>query len=128
MPATGACTSTTSTRSRTSWPTRRASWASIRSRGWWTTSSRRRSDHALRLLAPGVRRLAPQRSEEHTSELQSRLHLVCRLLLEKKKIILVLYHNPAVDHVRFPVGVQGHCVFRFDDIFLLCRVLIDCFG
>src|SRR2546429_5844871 len=30
--------------------------------------------------------LVPQfRSEEHTSELQSRLHLVCRLLLEKKK-------------------------------------------
>src|SRR2546429_9424556 len=28
----------------------------------------------------------PARSEEHTSELQSRLHLVCRLLLEKKKI------------------------------------------
>src|SRR2546429_2539011 len=27
-----------------------------------------------------------QRSEEHTSELQSRLHLVCRLLLEKKNI------------------------------------------
>src|SRR2546422_7850294 len=27
----------------------------------------------------------PQRSEEHTYELQSRLHLVCRLLLEKKK-------------------------------------------
>src|SRR2546429_8490421 len=29
--------------------------------------------------------LALPRSEEHTSELQSRLHLVCRLLLEKKK-------------------------------------------
>src|SRR2546429_6308620 len=28
---------------------------------------------------------ASRRSEEHTSELQSRLHLVCRLLLEKKK-------------------------------------------
>src|SRR2546422_6646601 len=28
---------------------------------------------------------AAMRSEEHTSELQSRLHLVCRLLLEKKK-------------------------------------------
>src|SRR2546429_9401132 len=28
---------------------------------------------------------ATRRSEEHTSELQSRLHLVCRLLLEKKK-------------------------------------------
>src|SRR2546422_6477215 len=33
---------------------------------------------------PGVTRRGP-RSEEHTSELQSRLHLVCRLLLEKKK-------------------------------------------
>src|SRR5687768_18062868 len=32
-------------------------------------------------------RVAQDRSEEHTSELQSRLHLVCRLLLEKKKII-----------------------------------------
>src|SRR2546422_2729567 len=31
-------------------------------------------------------RLGIERSEEHTSELQSRLHLVCRLLLEKKKI------------------------------------------
>src|SRR2546422_2860969 len=29
--------------------------------------------------------LSNRRSEEHTSELQSRLHLVCRLLLEKKK-------------------------------------------
>src|SRR2546422_3015810 len=29
--------------------------------------------------------VACARSEEHTSELQSRLHLVCRLLLEKKK-------------------------------------------
>src|SRR5438309_6643440 len=28
---------------------------------------------------------APRRSEEHTSELQSQFHLVCRLLLEKKK-------------------------------------------
>src|SRR2546422_7580821 len=31
------------------------------------------------------RRVREPRSEEHTSELQSRLHLVCRLLLEKKK-------------------------------------------
>src|SRR3989449_10455546 len=36
------------------------------------------------LLQPDARVL---RSEEHTSELQSRLHLVCRLLLEKKKKI-----------------------------------------
>src|SRR2546429_4517621 len=32
------------------------------------------------------------RSEEHTSELQSRLHLVCRLLLEKKKQLLQSAH------------------------------------
>src|SRR5687768_18210213 len=36
------------------------------------------------------------RSEEHTSELQSRLHLVCRLLLEKKKKIN-LEHNHIID-------------------------------
>src|SRR2546422_8125571 len=39
------------------------------------------------------------RSEEHTSELQSRLHLVCRLLLEKKKIEIMqrnCYCTPAV--------------------------------
>src|SRR3989449_4119524 len=33
----------------------------------------------------GMSALGGWRSEEHTSELQSRLHLVCRLLLEKKK-------------------------------------------
>src|SRR2546429_2423268 len=32
-----------------------------------------------------------ERSEEHTSELQSRLHLVCRLLLEKKKNTIKYY-------------------------------------
>src|SRR5260370_26695137 len=38
------------------------------------------------LLLTGARFLAgPNRSEEHTSELQSHLNLVCRLLLEKKK-------------------------------------------
>src|SRR5258708_29625622 len=36
-------------------------------------------------FAPADRRRAPRRSEEHTSELQSPDHLVCRLLLEKKK-------------------------------------------
>src|SRR3989449_5645186 len=34
---------------------------------------------------PAAPKVKPVRSEEHTSELQSRLHLVCRLLLEKKK-------------------------------------------
>src|SRR5687768_18196106 len=36
-------------------------------------------------LGPTDDDLTRERSEEHTSELQSRLHLVCRLLLEKKK-------------------------------------------
>src|SRR2546422_8561918 len=35
---------------------------------------------------------AGRRSEEHTSELQSRLHLVCRLLLEKKKVEYFFVH------------------------------------
>src|SRR2546422_8302270 len=49
----------------------------------------RRPDHFF--LGPSAKRSEPSlsadRSEEHTSELQSRLHLVCRLLLEKKKPI-----------------------------------------
>src|SRR5207249_11699189 len=40
--------------------------------------------------------LGPERSEEHTSELQSRFDIVCRLLLEKKKkyysLLLILRH------------------------------------
>src|SRR3712207_7601133 len=36
-------------------------------------------------LRPGLRTHHVKRSEEHTSELQSRQYLVCRLLLEKKK-------------------------------------------
>src|SRR5439155_26071591 len=54
--------------------------SSNRSNGWcaWTSP---RSPPRRR-----ARRIAmPYRSEEHTSELQSRGHLVCRLLLEKKK-------------------------------------------
>src|SRR2546429_6580541 len=46
-------------------------------------SVRARGTPGLGPRAPGGP--ATSRSEEHTSELQSRLHLVCRLLLEKKK-------------------------------------------
>src|SRR2546422_6111631 len=48
----------------------------------------RHEDPPASELAPEVVHVEPHRrprSEEHTSELQSRLHLVCRLLLEKKK-------------------------------------------
>src|SRR2546422_7201929 len=40
---------------------------------------------ATAITAASTSSRARKRSEEHTSELQSRLHLVCRLLLEKKK-------------------------------------------
>src|SRR2546422_2128035 len=49
---------------------------------WWTCSRRRWTSRRLALDQASRREV---RSEEHTSELQSRLHLVCRLLLEKKK-------------------------------------------
>src|SRR3712207_8060134 len=51
----------------------------------------------LQSRRPSDRRISPligmpvARSEEHTSELQSRQYLVCRLLLEKKKTNLLLY-------------------------------------
>src|SRR6201993_3570158 len=53
--------------------------------------------HAPALYPARRHRAAPLRSEEHTSELQSRLHLVCRLLLEKITVEadlseFVLYH------------------------------------
>src|SRR2546429_7363272 len=45
--------------------------------------------------AQNISKMRTTRSEEHTSELQSRLHLVCRLLLEKKKKNIITYN---VDH------------------------------
>src|SRR5260370_31539233 len=50
----------------------------MRARSVWPVS------RAVQLLKP-VQARGPGRSEEHTSELQSHLNLVCRLLLEKKK-------------------------------------------
>src|SRR5256886_10479984 len=46
----------------------------------------------------------PNRSEEHTSELQSQSNLVCRLLLEKK-ILLALGAAPKAAHTRICVAV-----------------------
>src|SRR2546422_8635986 len=48
-----------------------------------------------RALRQGARHVG--RSEEHTSELQSRLHLVCRLLLEKKKNATTAPESPLTD-------------------------------
>src|SRR3989442_8620853 len=49
-------------------------------------------EHGAHVVRLGAQRghLRVERSEEHTSELQSRPHLVCRLLLEKKKNHIVL--------------------------------------
>src|SRR3712207_8652737 len=49
-------------------------------------------DRGARPAIPSKQNEAPVRSEEHTSELQSRQYLVCRLLLEKKKL---LQHSPS---------------------------------
>src|SRR5207237_10891867 len=46
-----------------------------------------RRERIMKWSARGVAASAPFRSEEHTSELQSHLNIVCRLLLEKKKCI-----------------------------------------
>src|SRR3712207_8362218 len=61
----------------------------------------RLSLHVPLLGGPGFAGLDPRcghgtawRSEEHTSELQSRQYLVCRLLLEKKKQIFYTVHRP----------------------------------
>src|ERR1017187_10735080 len=53
---------------------------------------------------PGRRRGCFLRSEEHTSELQSPMYLVCRLLLEKKK-------NRPEHHLPIPRNLRSHyCV------------------
>src|SRR3712207_8720561 len=59
-----------------------------------------RETHHRVVHTPGVNRMARRvdvahgvRSEEHTAELQSRQYLVCRLLLEKKKILFLKNTN-----------------------------------
>src|SRR3989442_2788334 len=49
-----------------------------------------------------------ERSEEHTSELQSRPHLVCRLLLEKKKLHSSTRVQPAPSAVATDIGADPH--------------------
>src|SRR2546422_552677 len=51
------------------------------------------SRERLRAVPPPAPAMSFWRSEEHTSELQSRLHLVCRLLLEKKKHVNTTTHS-----------------------------------
>src|SRR5690348_17565315 len=63
------------------------------------------------VVAPVTRATLPFRSEEHTSELQSPVHLVCRLLLEKKKkkkkkkIIML---KTKKSHISIPIRYRSH--------------------
>src|SRR5438105_5517591 len=57
----------------------------FRSAGLVPTSRRGRRDHRRVAEPDRLQGRGAPRSEEHTSELQSRVDLVCRLLLEKKK-------------------------------------------
>src|SRR3712207_7293719 len=54
----------------------------------------------LELIADPMMHLVRNRSEEHTSELQSRQYLVCRLLLEKKKPRPLCYSHTPAQHGR----------------------------
>src|SRR4029077_13279313 len=64
-----------------------------------------------------------ERSEEHTSELQSHLNLVCRLLLEKKKEVLALGLKPQVQYgaVEFVASGIEHIIIITGKVFLMIR-------
>src|SRR3712207_8401500 len=75
---------------------RRASTTSF-STYWPATGAESASTSAFQLSSCDIRPRVPSsvRSEEHTSELQSRQYLVCRLLLEKKKYNRLLAFPPS---------------------------------
>src|SRR5436309_5299878 len=94
----------------------------------WIGCRRMPKPELTRENSSGERRNA-LRSEEHTSELQSRENLVCRLLLEKKnygrrfgKLTLFLQHMTLVALQRIPVPF---CVGTFDVVSDQCSVVID---
>src|SRR5690348_18211541 len=63
---------------------------------WWTDNARARFSLLFRPHPRDREWHARFRSEEHTSELQSPVHLVCRLLLEKKKYISLQLSQPTI--------------------------------
>src|SRR2546425_8501670 len=81
----------------------------FRSNSWPVNSSRRSSPSR-----PPKSRLRRRRSEEHTSELQSLAYLVCRLLLEKKKITIA------------PIITEGHKIsFSHGSRHFVKRALVE---
>src|SRR5256884_7061967 len=65
---------------------------------------------------------AEMRSEEHTSELQSRLHLVCRLLLEKKKTICRLSHSRTTTNWVPSLSINRFITRHSSVFFVVCIV------
>src|SRR5256884_573845 len=87
------------------------------------TSSKGSCSFSCRFCTPMT---TSPRSEEHTSELQSRLHLVCRLLLEKKNLAVdenvstsrdLRYQNLQSDRISLSVGGSG----LSDDLAIVAR-------
>src|SRR5436305_5689365 len=79
--------------------------------------------HCRGALVPGYRHhlqpparytggAGPRRSEEHTSELQSRPHLVCRLLLEKKKNIQAQVHSEPIIRLILYIATSAFSAIR----------------
>src|SRR5690348_17782362 len=69
-----------------------------------------------RLLIRGDRVDGGARSEEHTSELQSPVHLVCRLLLEKKKILeFTFVMHTSILPTDLGILLELHCLHAYDD-------------
>src|SRR5437762_8797249 len=80
--------------------------------------TRRSSDLSVRRAGrPARRRAAPRgadlrpRSEEHTSELQSPMYLVCRLLLEKKKTLVHEVARDGTGPQRGKTGLGLTCLY-----------------
>src|SRR2546422_6371188 len=68
-------------------------WASTKSKPRCSPARRPKARATTWYPAASTTASSTPRSEEHTSELQSRLHLVCRLLLEKKKNFIHNLHT-----------------------------------
>src|SRR5206468_11465584 len=88
-----------------SFPTRRSSDLISRSCCSYSASAIRRWWSGVGWLSLHHRLIA-DRSEEHTSELQSRSDLVCRLLLEKKKVLEVALGIHAIRRPLLPPAAQ----------------------
>src|SRR5699024_11456317 len=116
-----------------------SSWPSSRTRKqavpgapstWWTNTPNcsptvtRRSARSGAFRSRSTRTGAcTWRSEEHTSELQSRFDLVCRLLLEKKELHAFCSRRLELDHL--DLGRYDYAELRFTDNSFRVRSYVD---